>query len=82
MGDVESPILRAIRNSNPMLVSELIRQGADINERFGEYEETLLHAAVSENQYATVQLLLIENIQLIDLPDSRGRTPLMIGLVL
>mmetsp|Transcript_13449 Transcript_13449/g.35720 ORF Transcript_13449/g.35720 Transcript_13449/m.35720 type:complete len:511 (+) Transcript_13449:624-2156(+) len=71
------PMHGAILAANNAMVTELIKQGADLN-KCGRYHEAPLHVAVSRCKPLAVQLLLKGGAR-DDVRDQRGQTPRMLA---
>lgn len=75
-----SPVMIAIQFGRADLVEILIAKGVNLRARTAE-GATLLHAAVYTGHEPTVRALLLEPrvVELLELKDSNGRTPLQLA---
>lgn len=70
----------AYESNNLILIKYLIKNGADVNAKFGDDEETLLIRSCKDNVLLTN--LLVENGADTEIVNSRGYTPLNIAAML
>lgn len=70
----KTPIMVAVENRKPTLVSILVAAGSNINDTGGRNNETPLHIAISKNDYQMVDLLL-KNKADTQIENDRGITP-------
>jgi ankyrin repeat protein len=68
-----TPLIAATREGNTTRMQELIKSGADVNERGGVNNWTPLMHAVHKNQPASVQVLLDANADLNQTAGLRNR---------
>jgi len=76
---INKDLITAAFIGDPVMVSEKLDQGADINTRFGDDGSTPLIVAIMSGATGTVKLLLDRGAD-VNLADSRGRTPVILAV--
>lgn len=76
-----TPLHFAARNGHVQVVEYLLRNGANVDVHDKKTGRTPMHEAAENGHKACVSLLLehTEDASVVDSPDSKGRTPLMLA---